>query len=341
MTPTRWVVALSAGLVVCGLVVVGLMSSAFATSSTDSGAELLDRARDAATRFDFTGEVVVSWRADGRVRQVQVPVREADGVLRVGKTRKVVGAGANRLMGTDGDWKRIWGETGGAGSGVPIVEPDRKYTLVVQAGPRIAGRATTIVEARRGGRVSEWFAVDDGTGLLLRREQLGDHGRVERSVSFTELTDPVATKPAPKAKTPRAGGTSPRQIATSPQGSDALRRHGDGFVLTGRYRGADDSVQRFYSDGIYAASVFEAPGQLDRRDLPDDATSVDVGGRRVKQYATSSGTVAVWEGDDHVYTLVSDAPKRDLDAIIDDLPRESRDDGAEEVTQFVLAPFRW
>ena len=100
-------------------------------------------------------------------------------------------------------------------------------------------------------------------------------------------------------------------------------------------------MQLFYSDGIYAASVFEQAGDLDRDELPADATSTDFGGRRIAAYTMPSGTVAVWADGDHVYTLVSDAPKRDLDALVHDLPAAVRADATAEMTQFVLAPFRW
>jgi hypothetical protein len=60
-------------------------SSSFAASEDERGVELLARARDAATDFDFAGEVVVEWRDDeGRLQRERVPVRETDGVLRVG-----------------------------------------------------------------------------------------------------------------------------------------------------------------------------------------------------------------------------------------------------------------
>ncbi len=238
--------------------------------------------------------------------------------------------------------------TAGSGShGVAVVDPGRKYTLTVSVGPRVAGRTTTLVDARRGRRVVERFAVDDATGLLLRREQLAGNGhgrgndRVERTVTFTKISNPVVTASAPKASTPRAEGKSPRQISRVPSGFAAPNRLGVGFQLTSRYRSADASVQLFYSDGIYAASVFEQAGALDRGDLPADATSADLGGHPVERYTTSSGTVVVWEGDDHVYTLVSDAPELDLGAMITDLPAASAGDTPEQVAKFVLAPFHW
>ena len=205
----------------------------------------------------------------------------------------------------------------------------------------MAGRPTTLIEAGRDGRVAERFAVDDATGLLLRREQLDARGRVERAVGFVELSDPTPTVATAKLNAPRSEGSAPKVVTKSPPEYVAPLRIGRGFALTGRYLDTDGTVQLFYSDGIYAASLFEQVGELDRHDLPDDATSSDLVGHRLTTYATPSATVVVWADDDRVYTLVSDAPMRDLEAILEDLPAPAQADAASEMAQFVLDPFRW
>jgi hypothetical protein len=342
------IVAVGVGALICGWMIVGgfrsggLVTTSRAGAANEPAIDTLARARDAATGYDFTGEVVVTWRADGRIQRERVPVREVHGVLRVGDSREVISAGDDRLMARGDDWKRLWGEpTGAAGEGLAVVDPERKYSLVVTDGPRIAGRSTTLIEAERRGRVSERFAVDDTTGLLLRREQLDGHGRVVRAVGFVRLSAPIPTARSANLPTRRAEGSAPKEIMKSPPSSVAPLRLGRGFALTGRYLDTDGSVQLFYSDGIYSASLFEEAGRLDRHELPDDATATDFGGRRLTTYATPSGTVVVWNDDDRVYALVSDAPKRDLDAIVNDLPAPTKADTASEMAQFVLGPFRW
>ncbi len=344
----------AAGLAVGGLVPGGSATSSFAASADASGVELLARARAAATTFDFNGEVVVEWRdGNGRLQRERVPVRETDGVLRVGEQRKIIGAGDDRLLARDGVWKRLWtGPADSAEAEPAAVDPERKYALTVSDGPRTAGRDTTLVEvgllendaksSPKAGRVTERFAVDDATGLLLRREQLDRRGRVERAVRFVELREPTpASTSGSGGETPHAKGSAPKAINKVNAGADAPRRLGDGFSLTGRYRAADGSVHFFYSDGIYTASVFEQAGDLDRQELPDDATSTEFAGRTLTSYSTPSGTVVVWADDDRVFTLVSDAPKRDLDALLHDLPAPSQAGTATEVARFVLGPFRW
>jgi hypothetical protein len=330
------------GVLAGGLFPGGFAATSFAASEDDSGIELLARAREAATSYDFTGEVMVEWHDDGRVQRERVPVRETRGVLRVGEARKIIGAGDDRLMARDGVWKRLWvGPSGSAGTELAVVDPERKYSLIVTDGPRTAGRDTILIKIGRGGRVSERFVVDDVTGLLLRREQLDTRGRVERAVRFVELSELTPTSASPTVTGPRGEGSAPKAITKSATNAVAAKRLGHGFTLTGRYRAADGSVHHYYSDGIYAASVFAQAGELDRQELPDDATSTDFSGRRLASYSTPSGTVVVWADDDHVYTLVSDAPKRDLDAMMNDLPGPAADDAGEQMTEFVLAPFRW
>lgn len=330
------------GVLAGGLFPGGFAATSFAASEDDSGVELLARAREAATSYDFTGEVMVEWRDDGRVQRERVPVRERRGVLRVGKERTIIGAGDDRLMARDGVWKRLWaGPSGSAGTELAVVDPERKYALTVTDGPRTVGRDTTLIEVGRGGRVSERFVVDDVSGLLLRREQVDTRGRVERAVRFVELSELTPTSASPTVTRPRGEGSAPKTITKSATNAVAAKRIGHGFTLTGRYRAADGSVHNYYSDGIYAASVFEQEGELDRQELPDDATSIDFSGRRVASYSTPSGTVVVWADDDHVYTLVSDAPKRDLEAIVLDLPAPTQVGVASEMARFVLAPFSW
>jgi hypothetical protein len=191
--------------------------------------------------------------------------------------------------------------------------------------------------------VSERFAVDDATGLLLRRAQLDRRGRVERAVRFIELSDPtpVSTSVSGSDDTPSAKGSAPKAIAKTNVGAEVRERLGDGFTLTGLYRAADGSTHSFYSDGIYTASVFRQDGELDPQELPDDSKSIDFAGRTLTTYSTPSGAVVVWADDDGVFTLVSDAPKRDLDAMVRDLPEPSGVNTATELARFVLGPFRW
>lgn len=336
-------------------------ASAFAASEDEGGVELLTRARDVAMNFDFTGEVVVEWRDDdGRLHRERVPVREADGVLRVGEKRKIIGAGDDRLLARDGVWKRLWaGPSDSTGSELVAVDPERKYAFTVSDGPRTAGRDTTLVEvalldersdgrsdggskrSEKPGRVSERFAVDDATGLLLRREQLDRRGRVERAVRFVELNDPTPASTSGSDDAPSAEGSAPKAIAKTNAAAEVPARLGHGFARTGLYRAADGSTHSFYSDGIYTVSVFRQDGELDRQELPDDSTSTDYAGRTLTTYSTPSGAVVVWADDDRVFTLVSDAPKYDLDAIVRGLPEASEVGTATEVARFVLGPFRW
>ncbi len=355
---TPWIARAAAAvvggvLVASGMLPDGFASSSFAASEDESGVELLARARDAAANFDFTGEVVVEWRDDdGRLHRERVPVREADGVLRVGEKRKIIGAGDDRLLARDGVWKRLWaGPSDSTGSELVAVDPERKYAFTVSDGPRTAGRNTTLVEVARSargskrsdkpGRVSERFAVDDATGLLLRREQLDRRGRVERAVRFVELNDPTPASMSGSDDAPSAKGSAPKAIAKTNVAADVPARLGHGFALTGLYRAADGTTHAFYSDGIYTASVFRQDGELDRQELPDDSTSTDFAGRTLTTYSTPSGAVVVWADDDRVFTLVSDAPKRDLDAMVRDLPEASEAGTATEVARFVFGPFRW
>jgi sigma-E factor negative regulatory protein RseB len=306
------------------------------------GQQLFDNARRAAEEHDFAGIVEVSWSdAAGRHRS-DVVVRSANGVLALGDRPQVIIEGAQRFVQSPSGWLTVWGQS----TRVAVPPASAKWDLRVQNGPDVAGRSTREVDAahRGGGRIRERLYFDDATGLLLRREQLDGHGRVERTIGFTTIGDTGGMFLGPgQAPQPPAHSASrqPRNLDDVTAPFEAPGTTGDAFRLVGRYGESGDTVHLFYSDGLFSVSVFEQQGALDWSSLPPGGEPRTVSGRDAREYRTAGGVVTVWQAGDVVYTTVSDAPSDQVDGVLHAFQPSGSPDLLHRITDFVVGPFSW
>jgi hypothetical protein len=194
--------------------------------------------------------------------------------------------------------------------------------------------------------VRERLYFDESTGLLLRREQLDQRGNTVRAVGFVSIDEAAGAffgvVPAEAPRAPRgAAARQPRSIESVSAPFRAPSAAGDGFRLAGRYRDAGDTVQLFYSDGLFGISVFEQEGKLDWSGLPAGGAARTVAGHDGRRYGTPAGVVTIWESDDVVYTAVTDAPDDQVDELLADFASSDAPSTVERVTSFVLGPFSW
>jgi negative regulator of sigma E activity len=298
-------------------------------------ADLLERAQEAAQSESFVGLIVVEWHDGRQARRVQVQVSSVGGVMRFGD--EVVGSGPRRLVHGPGGWLTLWNHDVAALG----PSPTSKYAFSVAPGPMVADRPTQVVEVRlgSGGRLGERLYLDQGSGLLLRRQVFDSRGRANRTVGFTSITPTVAAQ----GPSPGAPGKSANQ-EPAPAGSvqapyDAPKRLGAGYRLMGAYQKEGNLLHFFYSDGLHGLSVFEQRGRLTARAMPHGGRRVEVGGHSVRSWLTSVGEVMVWEGDGVVYTVVSDAP--DAVTAVEDLSHAERPGRLRRVAEVVVSLFRW
>jgi len=307
---------LVAGLVAGGLA-VSAGASATAAGEQAAGGDPFDRARTAAARVSFTGEVEVRW-FDGRTeRHEQLTVQSAEGsMLLRGGNQVMVSATSERLVQREGgEWDLLW---------PPVLEradgpdPGLKYQTTEHDGPVVAGRETTVVDVRQQDVLREQVFLDRVTDLLLQRRQFDEKGATTRVVGFTSLViDSRTTRPVSPVKT---ADLAPESVPVGSLSSAmAPDRLADGYARLGVYK-RDGTVQVLYSDGIYELSVFERRGALDRRDLGKDGGPVQVGNAAGWRYAWPGGQVVLWQAGGTVYTVVSDAPLDQVLTAARDLP---------------------
>jgi hypothetical protein len=271
-----------------------------------------------------------------------VPVWVSDGVLHLGDDR-VVSAGARRFLKTAGGWRVLWSD----GSGKALPDPSRKYRFTVQRDAAVAGRTATPVAVAhvRGTGTRERLYFDRSSGLLLRQDQLDEHGALVRRVAFTEISPPREHTPDPndvRKVGAKAGGHAPWTLRKVPDDMSVHQRVGDGFELLGVYGRTDGGTQLYYSDGLFGLSLFESNGDLAWDELPAGGRSIELHGIDARVYPTPAGSATVWESGDITYTCVTDAPLDDVQAIAGDIHRWQDQPGTwEDVGRFVTRPFSW
>lgn len=303
-----------------GAVVVILVAGGpAAAGATDSP---LEDARRAAERTPFFGVVQVGWRDGEAVRHEELAVQAVDGVLVVrGANSVMAGRDRRRLLHhRQGGWDVLWPPQLG-----PDARPDfgDKYAVAVATGPPVAGRATRVVEVRRGSMLRERFFLDLDTGLMLKREQYDSNGTARRTVGFASVTLARPTEPPPAPPSRRDRSPHPMSATHLPAGYTAPPALDQGYQRVGVYR-RSDVVHVLYSDGIYNLSVFEQPGRLEWRHLPAGGHRVAMSGQRGWQYGWAGGEVVLWQAGDTIYTVVTDAPPEEAVTAAASLPLPRR-----------------
>lgn len=300
------------------------------TAAPDGWDDVVERVREQVRAHTFTGVVAVEWYDGGAHHRERIEVSHAGGIVHVeGDDSLVLSEEAAALHDGVG-WEVLARRSVAADAELA----SRKYVVEERDGPLVAGRPTTVFEARHEGVAVERVYVDDDSGVALRRERLDPDGRVVRAVTFErlEIDVPMATSytvaaaPAPEAVEELHDARDPRHA-------------GPGFALLGRWLHRDGTAQLLYSDGVLTVSVFEQRGDLAWEALPP-GEDVSVGGARARAYSLPAGEVVVFERDGLVFTCVGDTSRADLLALAADVSAP-RDSIWRRVGDTVLAPFRW
>jgi hypothetical protein len=283
-----------------------------------AGDSVLDQARHAAEVTPFQGTLSIQWVDSQGVHSDRLRVRDTGGAIQID------GQGARAMVATDNE--RLARESGGwslVAPGSPSAygpEPPLagKYQVTTTAGLPVSGRPTTLVDFRTAdGSSEERLFIDQGTGLLLRREQQ-EQSKTVRVVSFESIEiGPI-------------GGLRPPVVRKDEQPHRLLPDHLDApyrapEALAGGYQRVavlreQGVIQAVYSDGLHSLSVFEQVGQLDQGDLPHPAETVQVGWARGLRYSWPGGDVITWQSGPATYTVVSDGAGTEVLAAAGSLP---------------------
>jgi hypothetical protein len=275
-----------------------------------AGDSVLDEARHAAEVTPFRGKVSVQWLDSQGVHRDVLTVKDTAGAIQIdGEGARAMVATANeRLVLESGGWNLVApGSPTAYGPEPPLAS---KYVVTTTDGVPVAGRPTTLVDFRTAdGSSEERLFLDQGTGLLLRREQQ-EGGTTVRVVSF----DSIQIGPITGLRPPRVQKNErPRQLSPDHLGAPyrAPQALANGYQRVG-VLGEQRVVQVVYSDGLHSFSVFEQVGQLDSGDLPRPAEPVQVGSAHALLYSWPGGDVITWQSGPATYTVVGDGPETEV-----------------------------
>ena len=286
-----------------GLAVVAVLLGGAPVARADPR-DPIDEARRAAQATPFKGVVSLQWLDGTAVHTEQVQVEGAGGNFVVRGRRSAMARGSERLLAQSGaGWELLW-PSDSIPSARPAMDPDYDFRTTAEA--VVAGHPAHVVEVRKEGLVRERIYLDDATGLLLRREQFGDDGSLERAVAFDTISIGAtsATAPAvphqvtPQLPRPMAAGGLPARLAAGYQRLAAFRSNGVLHVL--------------YDDGFAEVSLFEQAGRLDKGDLPAHARPVSLSNLKGWRFSWPGGEGVMWGAGRTVYTLVGDVPADEL-----------------------------
>jgi len=269
-------------------------------------AEVLRRAQAASSRTVFVGTVVVRWvDGDGRLHEESMPVKGKGGELELG-----VGVKQPALS---------W--SGGVGTTRNAPDPTVKYQVRAELGPLVLDRPTTRVLLVLDGRLTEEAAVDDASGLLLRRQVYDPSGRTVRVVEFTSLEDlrPTGATTALAAR----GALKVPMVDEMPRPFRAPEELAGGYARLGVYR-RGPAVQVLYGDGVRTLSVFSQLGEAEPSALPAGGERLAVGGTLGWRWTWAGGQVVTWSHRGTTITVVGDGPPAEVLAAARTVPEPTR-----------------
>lgn len=290
--------------------------------------EVLGRAVTATVTGFEASMVVVSIGEDGPgVTEVELR-KDTDGSLRVAAadTWLIASEGGSAMFRdeTGGDLVRL-----GQVQSLPFTLPEvrRNYRIDVAGRASLLTGTAVALGFRRGDVLRERLFVDDATGLVVRRETYDGDGAPVRVMALTDLrvTDRdmrtmEAAGDAALGERERLSPSEVRELAG--HGWEVPVTVGDGFELRAGFAvDGGAAVQLLYSDGLYTLSVLEQPGRVDP-DALRGAVRAEPEGIPVYRWPGVEPERMVWNGGDHTFTAVTDAPADILMAAIDDLPHD-------------------
>lgn len=194
------------------------------------------------------------------------------------------------------------------------------HDLFTAPGPRVAGRDSVVVEARRDGRVAARWWLDVEAGMVLWQQTFDRSGEVTLSAGFRSLTvGPIAMpRSLPPRLAPRSASATLALASTdtlSSQGWLCTRRVAGLDLVKVRSDPHDSMVHTVYGDGVATLSVIQQTGALTK--APNGFVWDPE--RRVYR-SLGMTTMYSWQSGDSVFTVATDGPAELADRAVAELP---------------------
>ncbi len=280
------------------LVVALVAGAALPAAADDSLDELLEDIEDA----EFSGSQVIITTWDGVTEVSVVTVDHGDGIVIVEGGDGVAILGSGRAV------------RSGSGNGAAVSDwnevSSERYRVVMGRTSLRQGRDVQGVEIREGDLLRARITLDVESGAPLVTEVFDGDGRRFRYSAMLEFS--------PWSQGTAAPGTPVFDVSL-PADDTIGRAELAGYVRADTYAAPDDSLQSFYSDGLFTFSLFEYEGAATFGD--DTLEPFVIDGRRYERRITATDVYVTWRTSGSTYVLVGDLPPDHLADVLDELPR--------------------
>ena len=287
------------------LYVSGLAVALVATSLGTAAADELGDLLDAADESDYSGRQIVVTFLDGETTLEIVDVEHAGTLMMVGNAAGQSLLGGGKLSEPDG---------GLAVSSWNAAQMSDRYTVGDATSIRRLDRQATSIDIYEDGRLRMRRVFDDATGTPMVTEVYGGDGQLFRLTSMLEID---------RLPAQLYGGSNhdaaEYEVLLPAAGHD-LPSAAAGYRLADAYTTPNDSLQGFYSDGLFSFSLFKFEGRADSERF-DDATAIELDNRRYDRLVNPGEMWVTWRSGGNTYVLVGDLPPDHLEQVLTELPQ--------------------
>ncbi len=268
----------------------------------DDLTDVLNQAHDAT--WTATRMTVSVWGDRTDVIRERVEHAHGSEMIRVDQTWSMVGGGRTMTMGETPDGIAFMTNN------APV--PTGRYELGETTAVRHMYRSCTLVPVMEGDVLRANLLIDDRTGATLITDLYDANGRIYRSVSLSDFI------PHRTYEWPGDGTDTPYEIVMH---DDDASVPGEvaGYQLVDEFPGPMNSEQGFYSDGLFAFSLFVMSPSTFVEGFEDPMTMATSEGF-YDMVPTAQSIRVHWSDASAHYVLVGDLPPDHLDAVLEALP---------------------
>jgi hypothetical protein len=293
----RWIATLAA------LVTVAVLGQAAPAAAALDLEDYLEAAQEA----EYTGRRIVVTVWDGTSEAAIYSVTHVPDMM---------------IFGTTSEARVGSGKMAGPGQAVAVSEWSEidlatRYRTTDPVSVERLGRAAELIEIWENGERRATVTFDAATKVPVATEVYDGRGELFRYSAMLEFD------PAPRFTYPDLKGAEPDYDVLLPSGAE-LPAQVAGYERADVYAGPDDTLQVFYSDGLFAFSVFPLERGTTLSGFAAAAT-FEAAGERYRLIVNPQDVMVAWDAADATYLLIGDLPPDHLQRVLDELPDPQSD----------------